>query len=123
MDETAGERAAEVGRERVEPVGVEPVLEERVELAAKRLALFGVAREPDASRAPERVPGEGLHPVECPLGERPEGGCDVASERDPRLVVARRQPPESEAAVAAARTAGDLASLEQPDAKPAAGEC
>ena len=119
---TRPRRARERLRERVEPLGREPVLTEGLVLAPELVALGRVDREPERADAPERIAGQRLHRIETALGELPGGTRRLGTERLPGDVVAEREPAESEAAVAAAGAAGDLAGLEQPHALPALGE-
>ena len=84
---------------------------------------FGlVESESEAADMPERVAGKLLHPVERALRERHHEPSALRAEKTTRFVVRRRCAAQREAAVAAARTASDLARLVQAHAHPTLGE-
>ena len=112
--EPAPQRRGELGR--VEPLGREPVIDERLVLRAQRRSLRVVDREPKAAERAERVARERGEPrlrLLCQLPVRPRR---VVTELLPGGVVRHRAAAQREAAVASARTAGDLARLVQPHA-------
>ena len=122
MEQRSGVEPIERRGQLVEPLDREPVLAERVVLAAQRLPLLRIERESQAARATERVPGEQLEPLERALGERHQPLCGVPAERGAGGVVRLRSAAKREPAVATAGAAGDLALLEQPDRDSLLGE-
>ena len=122
QDRVAGveQSAREAPRERtgklVAPLRGEAVLAQRLELGAELVALV-LAREPQASRAPERVATKLAHPVDVRLGQPPVVSRPLVAQPLSRTVICHRAAAKRKPAVAAARAGGDLARLVQADAQ------
>src|SRR5262249_39888353 len=119
MEDRGGEPAGQRWRELVWPLDCEAVGAQRLVLGLELTALVDVCGEPQAAGAAEGIPSELREPVEVALGETPESARPLGSELLPRGVVRPCAAAESEATVASARAAGDLASVVQ--ANPHAG--
>ncbi len=104
-----------------EPLGGVAVFAQRLVLPAQPFELRGVGCQPEAADAPQRAPGEQLHPLERPLGEVEQLPRACGAELGAQLVVGGRGAAQREAPVAPARAAGDLAGLEHAHAQPALG--
>ena len=93
VEERAREAACQRLRQRVAPLGLEPVLPQGGELLAQLVALLLVGREPQAADAPKGVAAELFHPVDVALGEAPVVGCLLGAEPVARAVVRHRAAP------------------------------
>ena len=117
MTDRGREAAREWASRGIDPLGLEPVGPERFDLVAQVLPLLGIGGETKAPEPPERVTRELAHRLQLRLCPLPERQCLIAPERGDDLVVRRRCPAERETAVAAARTLGDLARIDDADSK------
>jgi hypothetical protein len=109
-------RRAEAPAQRlVDPFRGEPVGPQRLVLDGELVALLPVNGEPEAARSTAGVTGERGQLAERLLRQPPVACRLLASDRLDRDVVRRGAAAEGEAAVAAARAAGDLAGVVQPN--------
>ena len=122
VQDAALEASGEHARQIVDPLRLDPVLAQRLVLAADLLALLLVGGEAKAPGPAERVAGELLHAVERTLGPPPHAERPIAAVRLARDVVARRAATKGEAAVAAARAFGDAALVVHAHAQPGLGK-
>ena len=122
MQDRAVVQRGQPRRQLVDPLDGEAVVAQGVVLAAQSVALGCIGGEAQAADPPERVAGELLHAVERPFGERHQPPCRFGAELRPRAVVGQRRTAEREAAVAPARTAGDLARFVQAHAHAVRGQ-
>ena len=122
MADRRREAAREGASGGIDPLGLEPVRPERLDLVAQVFSLLGVGREAKAAEPPERVPRELAHRRQLCLRPLPERQRPIAPERGDDLVVRRRCPAERETAVAAARTLRDPARIDDANAQTRFGQ-
>jgi hypothetical protein len=119
--EATGERGGQL----VQPLRLEAVLTQRLILSAKPVPLRLVGGQLKAADSTEGVACESGHPLEVALGQPPETNRGLPSQVGPCLVVGQSAAPERKAAIASARTSGDLTRLVQahPHPAPCKREC
>src|SRR6476619_8304126 len=99
-------------RELDAPFDREAVLSQRLVLGLELGRLRRVGGQAEAAGPSEGITGQLLDPVQVALGQHPERTRLLGTQLPPRVVVGRSATAQGEAAVAPARSAGDLPGLE-----------
>jgi hypothetical protein len=106
----------------LEPLCLEPIRAQGIELSGELVTLLVVRRQSQAARPHEGVAGKLLEPVEGTLGLPPQPDRPLAADRLGRDVERGGSAAQREAAVPSTGAARDLAGLVQADLQPGFGE-
>ena len=106
----------------VDPLGLDPVRPQRLDLLAQVLSLLAVGGEPEAAERTERVARETCHLGELGLRPAPQRERTVPAVIRDDLVVGAGHATERESAVAAARALGHTPLVDDADAEAGLGE-